>query len=402
MCSSPGSDHLTAYNLFAEAVNQHGSLGNVHGLARHVFDEGIDEWAERRGVLVKAIEDAALGRGVDLPRAGAAAARADALRRQGAPAPLGRPARAHHAVRPGHRRGDRGRARGARVRRRRWREAGARWRDRSAISPTGSGSPRASIEGTTLSYDLIREHAAWSPPEIQVTGDGRRQGLAIVRRLRYFGFELEAEVEPSGGCDSGGTPGRGARRARDGPDERRDAAFGPGGGDARGGDAGRVVAALRRDAGAAAPEAVKSRIRAQLDEVGSWSDFLRTRLVLAPAAAGAAEPRQPLERLPGHGAGGGGRGRHRVRAGAGKPDRAARAARRARRGGSGLRRSRRSTGRFDSWCTGVKGRRSRPRTIDDLLERLDALPRRTGTGGRAATGGRHRRGHHAGRGGDAG
>ena len=36
-------------------------MGEVYGLPRHLFDEEtIDEWAERRGVLVKAIEDAAL------------------------------------------------------------------------------------------------------------------------------------------------------------------------------------------------------------------------------------------------------------------------------------------------------------------------------------------------------
>jgi len=56
-----GSDHLTAYNVHAEAVNKHGYLGEVYGLPRHLFDEGIDEWAEGRGVLVKAIEDVALG-----------------------------------------------------------------------------------------------------------------------------------------------------------------------------------------------------------------------------------------------------------------------------------------------------------------------------------------------------
>jgi len=56
-----GSDHLTAYNVFAEAVNAHGYLGEVYGLPRHLFREEIDAWAERRGVLVKAIEDIALG-----------------------------------------------------------------------------------------------------------------------------------------------------------------------------------------------------------------------------------------------------------------------------------------------------------------------------------------------------
>src|SRR3954465_5122704 len=67
-----GSDHLTAYNLYAEAVNQHGYLGEVYGLPRHVFEDELAEWAERRGVLVKAIEDTALGvasvyRSLELP-----------------------------------------------------------------------------------------------------------------------------------------------------------------------------------------------------------------------------------------------------------------------------------------------------------------------------------------------
>src|SRR5688500_13455790 len=58
----PGSDHLTAYNLYAEAYQTAGYVGEVYGLPRHLFDEAkIDRWAERRGVLVKSIEDAALG-----------------------------------------------------------------------------------------------------------------------------------------------------------------------------------------------------------------------------------------------------------------------------------------------------------------------------------------------------
>ncbi|MFL5515927.1 MAG: helicase-related protein, partial [Gemmatimonadales bacterium] len=67
-----GSDHLTAYNLYAEAVNQHGYVGQVYGLPRHLFEDGLAEWAERRGVMVKAIEDTALGvasvyRSLELP-----------------------------------------------------------------------------------------------------------------------------------------------------------------------------------------------------------------------------------------------------------------------------------------------------------------------------------------------
>ena len=57
----PGSDHLTAYNLYAEAYAAHGYRGEVYGLPRHLFAEGIEEWAEDRGALVKSIEDAALG-----------------------------------------------------------------------------------------------------------------------------------------------------------------------------------------------------------------------------------------------------------------------------------------------------------------------------------------------------
>src|SRR5207253_1021263 len=56
----PGSDHLTAYNLYAEAFSRCGYIGEVYGLPRHLFDESIEKWAEQRGVLVKAIEDAAL------------------------------------------------------------------------------------------------------------------------------------------------------------------------------------------------------------------------------------------------------------------------------------------------------------------------------------------------------
>jgi hypothetical protein len=56
----PGSDHLTAYNLYAEAFSHCGYIGEVYGLPRHLFNESIEHWAERRGVLVKAIEDAAL------------------------------------------------------------------------------------------------------------------------------------------------------------------------------------------------------------------------------------------------------------------------------------------------------------------------------------------------------
>src|SRR5690606_23613516 len=71
----PGSDNLTAYNLYAEGYRECGYIGEVYGLERHLFrTEEVEQWAERRGVLVKAVEDAALamasvyrGVGVRLP-----------------------------------------------------------------------------------------------------------------------------------------------------------------------------------------------------------------------------------------------------------------------------------------------------------------------------------------------
>src|SRR3989475_9542207 len=35
----PGSDHITAYNVYAEAVNKYGYVGEVYGLPRHLFRE---------------------------------------------------------------------------------------------------------------------------------------------------------------------------------------------------------------------------------------------------------------------------------------------------------------------------------------------------------------------------
>ena len=78
----PGSDHLTAYNLYADAYTHAGYMGRVYGLPRHLFDEErIERWAERRGALVKSIEDAALGMASVYRAVGVAAADAHALAR---------------------------------------------------------------------------------------------------------------------------------------------------------------------------------------------------------------------------------------------------------------------------------------------------------------------------------
>lgn len=190
-----GSDHLTAYNVYAEAFQRAGTMGEVYGLPRHLFDEGsIETWAERRGVLVKAIEDAALGM-------------ASVYRAVGAPLPTRMP-----------------RATDATLRR--FQELLARYMpftlvidertatgDDARVSKTSvcgswgaiagelryfadkQGIPRAGIEGTQIPTDLIREYATRSEPELAYDARRRQGSLVLVRRVDFFGFELHRDTE---------------------------------------------------------------------------------------------------------------------------------------------------------------------------------------------------------------
>lgn len=192
----PGSDHLTAYNLYAEAYQYAGSMGSVYGLPRHVFDEEkIERWAERRGALVKSIEDAALGmasiyRAVGLPlptrmvNAGEETLRAfQSLLAQYLPFTL--------VIDEETASGDEARV--------------------SKTSVCGSwgpiagelryfadkfGNPRASIEGTQIPYDLLRPFAAVTEGELIYNPESKRSPLVLRRRVEYHGFELEREIEP--------------------------------------------------------------------------------------------------------------------------------------------------------------------------------------------------------------
>ena len=292
-----GSDHLTAYNLYAEAVNQHGYIGEVYGLARHLFEDGLEAWAERRGVLVKAIEDAALGtasvyRSLELPL----------------------PARLPHATRE---------------LRERWGELLARVMpfdlvidehtvdgQEARVSKTsvaGSwgavagtlryfadrfGVPRAGIEGTTLSYDLIRRFATWGLPTVSVGGPRRHQRLAVARDLSYFGFHLETETELLEG---------------EFPSDLRAAALEAladaiVAGETVHPDQGRMRRALgeldelwRRSGGTLANAGrarLRELIRAQLEGVTSWDAFLATRLRLEPGELVDEMTRATLAELP--------------------------------------------------------------------------------------------------------
>ncbi|MGH7509827.1 MAG: DEAD/DEAH box helicase [Gemmatimonadales bacterium] len=292
-----GSDHLTAYNLFAEAVNQHGYMGQVYGLPRHLFDDRLEEWAERRGVLMKAIEDTALGlasvyRSLELPLPKQFPYASKEIRARWADLvarimPFDLVIDGHTA--DGHE---------ARV---------------SKTSVAGSwgavagnlrffadrfGIPRAGIEGTTLSYDLVGRYATLGPPKVLLGGPRKHQRLMLERRRSYFGFDLDTEVEVIEGeippklqpsardvlaqaLIDGETPHSDQQRVR------------------------RAVAELdelwRRSGGTLhrlSPAELRIRIREQLERVTSWDSFLRTRIALDPSELVDPETRQRLEALP--------------------------------------------------------------------------------------------------------
>ncbi len=187
----PGSDHLTAYHLLAEAVNAFGVIVEVHGLHRYAFeDEPFAQWAERRGVLVKAIEDASLAMasvyramGVALPRM------LPRVTKEVRESFIDLVAR----VQPFALMIEELDANGEEVRIARSSLAGA-W---GAVAGTiryfadRQGIARASIEGTTIPHALVQQYARWDPPELVLRGHRQHQGFASATMLRYGDFALE-------------------------------------------------------------------------------------------------------------------------------------------------------------------------------------------------------------------
>jgi hypothetical protein len=292
-----GSDHLTAYNIYAEAVNQHGYLGEVYGLPRHLFEDGLAEWAERRGVLVKAIEDTALGtasvyRSLELPLPKQLPYASKEIRKRWADL-IARFMPFDLVI-------DEHTADGQEARVSKTSVAGS-W---GAVA--GSlrffadrfGIARASIEGTTLSYDLVRSYARPGPPVVVLSGPRKHQRLAVERRLSYFGFDLETEVEPLGDP----VPEELRPAARDLLAQALIA------GEVVHPDAGRLRRALaqldelyRRSGGALAdlsPEALRARVRAQLEQVDGRDAFQHARVIVEPDALIDAETRAALDALP--------------------------------------------------------------------------------------------------------
>ena len=192
----PGSDHLTAYNLYAEAYQTAGRMGEVYGLPRHIFDEQtVDEWAESRGVLVKSVEDAALGmasiyRAVGLPL--------PAEMRNAGESELAKFQELLAQFMPFELVIDEETASGENVRVSKTSVAGS-W---GAIAgelryfADKMGVPRAGIEGTNIPVAQIRRYAIEADPELEFDPGSKRAPLVLRTRITYHGFELQREVEP--------------------------------------------------------------------------------------------------------------------------------------------------------------------------------------------------------------
>jgi len=161
------------------------------------------------------------------------------------------------------------------------------------------GVPRASVEGTTLSYELVRRHATLGPPTIVITGPRKHQQLSVSRRVSYFGFDLETVVEPL----DGRIPEPLLEPARDAMTRAVLAGetIHPVQGRVR-----RGAALLRgwwlRTGGsleAASEEALRAKVRAEQSGIRSWKDFLETPLSLEPEALVPEGVRHRLDALPG-------------------------------------------------------------------------------------------------------
>ncbi|HXV87245.1 MAG TPA: helicase-related protein [Gemmatimonadales bacterium] len=290
-----GSDHLTAYNVFAEAVREYGYLGEVYGLSRHLFADELEEWASRRGVLVKAVEDVALGlasvfRTLERPlperlqRCTRAVAREfRELVAQVAPFEL-----ALDGMLAG---GD-----------------AVRVSKSSVCSSWGAiagsvryfadrfGVPRAAIEGTNLPLDLLRRHAQAMEPTVHVR-DGRKAGLVEERRMVYAGFELSREQMALVGPFSTDLASKARDALAQAVLDRRTPHVNQ---SALARAAERLNEYWRRSGGTlamAAPPAVFERVRAQLDGICSWEDFLGTRLSVDVDVV-PEDQRRHLDRLP--------------------------------------------------------------------------------------------------------
>ena len=190
-----GSDHLTSYNVYAEAFEKAGYMGQVYGLPRHLFDaDAVLRWADRRGVLVKSIEDTALAmasvyRGVGLPLPNEMPLVTEEIRRAFCdllarimPLDLvideetvdGQEARVSKTSVCGS-----------------WGPVAGTLR----YFADRSGTPRAAIEGTQVPMGLVKQYAVRGEARLAYDARGKRDSLMLESRMTYFGFELERDEE---------------------------------------------------------------------------------------------------------------------------------------------------------------------------------------------------------------
>lgn len=293
----PGSDHLTAYQLYEDALRTCGALGSVYGLPRHVFDgEALESWAEERGVLVRSIEDAAL-------------ALASIYRSLELPLPRTVPRLDRKLIE-------------------RWQHLLARvmpfdlvideqtsWGEQVRVSQSsvcGSwgaivgdlryfsdrfGRDRGSIEGTQIPYEMLWENAHVDEGEIVYDPGHRRAPLRLRKVRNYHGFELDADEQPVDLFPEGS-----AERARRALAEAMaaGAAYHPSVRANR--ETFRILREVyRRSGGRTATldeESLARYFEEKLAGVSSYEEFLQTDLLLDPDAFVAPEEREHWLALP--------------------------------------------------------------------------------------------------------
>jgi hypothetical protein len=160
------------------------------------------------------------------------------------------------------------------------------------------GVPRAAIEGTTLPFDLVRQFAVREPARVEVRGTGKRQNLAVTREITYHGFLLDGELTILKGkipsdLRAAAIEGlvdavmSGATVHRRQPNLRRELE--------------ELGELYRRSGGTlnqAESAAIRSRLAGQLEGVDEWDTFLQTPLSLNPAEVVPEATRKVLKALP--------------------------------------------------------------------------------------------------------
>jgi uncharacterized membrane protein YgcG len=292
-----GSDNLTSYNIYQDALETTGRLGSVYGLPRHVFDaEALETWCEARGVMMRSIEDAALaiasiyrGLGLELPA---------------------------HLPRLNGKLD------------REWRALVARvmpfslvideetsWGEHVSVSKTSvahnwgavageivyfadkMGRARGSISGTSIPDEMVWEYSRPGEAEVVYDSAHRRAPLRLRRTKEFHGFVLEAEDE-------------GINRFPEGMEDecRRVLAEAVASGQAYHPDIPGVRETLRelrevfrRSAGTTAPvdeKVLKDHLLGKLAEIRSYSEFMETPLRVNPDELVPADERARWMALP--------------------------------------------------------------------------------------------------------